>query len=306
MSQIYPFRLPQIKSFSIITPDANIILHYVFDEEEFKPKIEYFLDVIKREKIACEILPAINVEITKRLFLASGEYVKTVRRCRLWVGRILQQSLKSIQIRKDFIGIIEEAFTNVMAEIGSWHRHRRKRRINALRRARIVETAIMLEVFSALGQSKQIDLATFFERLEDKFAESYNDFCKKQSLLFKDIDAQVLRQKDILASTQTLRDIISKKCGVRNLKDTDFLCQSVSRMYQTNKWCSVVTTDYGDIIKNRVAIDEHTLLTCCDPLYFLYNLDKKIDLALRPKDGGAIRKIPYSTFIIMPKPTGII
>lgn len=80
----------------------------------------------------------------------------------------------------------------------------------------------------------------------------------------------------------------------------------MSRMYQINKWCSVVTTDYSDIIKNRVGVDKHTLLICCDPLYFLYHLDKKIDLALNPKDGGAIRKIPYSTFITFPKRIGVI
>jgi len=306
MSRTSPFKLPQIKSFSIITPDANIILHYVFEEEEFKPKIEYFIDTIKREKIPCEILPAINIEITRRLLRASHEYVKTVRRCKLWVGRLFRQPLKSIQIRKNVIGMIDKAFTNVMAELESRRHRSAKQKINVLRRARVVETAILLEVFGALAVSKQIDLATFFDGLENKFSDIYNDFCRKQSLLIKNINAKVLRKRDILPHTKKLRDIFCKKCTIRNPNDVEFLCQSVSRMYQTNKWCSVVTTDYSDIIKNRVAIDHHTLLTCCDPIYFLYYLDLKIDLALYPKDGGAKRNILYSTFINFPKPTGII
>jgi len=306
MSHRHPFRIPQIKSFCVVTPDANIILHYVFNEEEFKPKIEYFVDVIKREGIPCEILPAVNVEITKRLFQASTRYVKTVRRCRAWVSRILKKSLKGTQVQKNIYGIIEEAFANVMAEIESWHTHRVRKKFDALRKARVVETATLLELSGVLVQSKKTNLATFFDDLENKFAKIFNDFCRKQSFLTKEINAKVLKKKDILPSTEKLRETFSKKCGIRNQKDVDILCQSVSRMYQSNKWYSVVTIDYGDIIKNRVAVDKYALLICCDPLYFLYHLDKKIDLALNPKSGGAKRKIPYSTFITFPKTTGVI
>ena len=299
-------RLPLIKSRSIVMPDSNVILHFIFEEEEFKLKIKYFLDEITKVGLPCEVLPQVNLEITGRLMAASQEYVKTVRRCRYWVKKNIKKALGSVKVEKRILEIIEKAFMNLYAEIESRYYPRVKQKFEAIRRARVVETSVILEFLNILEESKEFNLYDFFEMLENKFGEKFVEFCDKQSVLMKNINATYIKKTDLLSTTDKLQDVFTKKCGVRNRKDVTLLCQSLSRMYQKNKWCSVVTTDYGDLIKNRFAIDRHTLLIISDPVYFLYHLDKKLDIALNSRDGATKTNIKYTTFINFPKPVGVI
>jgi len=80
------------------------------------------------------------------------------------------------------------------------------------------------------------------------------------------------------------------------------LREAIGRMYKMNTWCTVVSTDYSDIVKNRFVIEKLTQLVVSDPLYFLYHLDTKIDCALNPKDGATKVKVLFNSFIESTKP----
>lgn len=298
-------RLPQIKSFSIVIPDSSVILQYIFKEPDFATKIDYFMSTLKKTKIPCEIMPKVNKEIVKKIFFAAEEYIKLLRRVRIWITKISGRSLQDVKVEKGVADIIEQAFVGVFEEIGRQLSSRRSRD-QAIRIARVVETSVMLELDSVLKESKQADMLSFLNNLKESFSDNFRKFCDKQSEFMGLLNAQILHENDLLPTTPKLQDVLSRTCGVRNEDDVVLLCQSVGRMYQKNKWCAVVTVDYIDMVKNRLAIDKHTLLITSDPLYFLYHLDKKIAFNLYPKDAAKKAQVPYASFITPPRPEGIV
>ena len=297
-------RLHQIKSYSAVFPDSCIMLNYIFNEEEFRPKIEYFSNMVAKG-IPCEILPKVNVEIVERLFNATEEFAKTLRRCKGISQFITKQSLDKIFIVKETAEILEQAFSRVFVEISKKYFRTFAEKTTAIRRARVVETSVMLEFWNAIGCSENITLSAFLDKLENNFKEKYIEFCDKQSLFMERLNANSLKQEDLPQTANSLQEILCK-CGVRNESDVEVLCQAIGRMYGTNKWCALVTIDYGDLIRNKVIIEKLTQLIVSDPLYFVYHLDKKIDFALHPKDGASRMNIDYVSFIKSPPDIGIV
>jgi len=287
-----------------VFPDSNIFLHFIFNEEEFRPKIEYFTKMIEKG-IRCEVLPQVTVEIAKKLFVATDEYGKTVRRCKSLLRRTVGTPLTNVFVNKEMAENIRKVFITIFNEISRKHFPKFQMKVKAIRRARIVETSVMLELWSAITTSQRITIKSFFDKLEDIFRDKYIEFCDKQSLFMKKLNSEPIHEKDLPKTTDKLREMIIK-CGVHNRKDVIVICQAISRMYSTNRWCAVVTTDYGDMIKNQDVIDQITQLTISDPLYFIYRFDKKIDYALHPKQAATKMKIPFSTFTKSPTPTGVI
>lgn len=298
-------RLPQIKSFSVIIPDSSVILQYIFEEPEFTAKIDYFMSTLAKIKIPCEIMPKVNREIVKRLVLAAQKYTELLRRVKTWITKISHKSLKDVKVEKGIAQIIEQAFMGVFGEISAQFAIRYSRD-QAMRIARVVETSVMLELDSVVKESKQVDMLSFLDNLEESFSDNFQKFCDKQSEFMTLLNAQVLRENDLLPTTKKLRAVLSRICGVLNKDDVVLLCQSVSRMYQKNRWCAVVTVDYTDILHNRLSIDKHTLLITSDPLYFLYHLDKKISSDLYPKDAAKKAQVPFASFINLGKPEGVV
>lgn len=297
-------RLHQIKSFCAVYPDANIFLHYIFNEEEFKPKITYFTKMVKKG-IVCEILPQVNREIYKKLLIATEEYSKTMRRCRSLLQKIVGASLAKVLVRKEIAETIEKVFAIIFNEISKKHFPRVKMKTDAIRRARVVETSVMLALWNVVNESQEIPMNSFFDMLENEFKEKYIEFCDKQSLFMKELNSNQINIEDLQETTYDLRDMIIN-CGVRNPKDVVVLCQAISRMYSTNKWSAVVTIDYGDMVRNQSLVEQCTQLIISDPLYFMYHFDKKINIALNPKEGAVRMKIPFSSFIKSFRPVGVV
>lgn len=298
-------RLNQIKSFCIVLPDSCILLNYIFNEEEFRPKIEYFVGIVM-EGIPCEILPRVNVEITKKLVGASGEYVGTIRKCRDIIQAYCTPILSEVSVSKSTAQHLEYAFSRIFGGISGRTDFRTYGdKMQAISRARVVETSVLLELWEVLNSREKITLSAFFDRLESKFKEKYIEFCDKQSLFMKALNAKPLKEGDIAQTSSQLEELLSK-C-VHNPKDVGLLCEAFGRMYKTAKWCAVVTIDYSDIVKNNATIEELTLLSISDPLYFAYHLDRKIDLALNPKDAAMKLKLNYKEFIKPPTlPVGVV
>lgn len=297
-------RLPQVKSFCNVFPDSCIILNHVFSEEEFRPKIEYFSKKVT-EGISCEMLPQVNVEIAKKLFSAANEYVLTLRRCKEFSRSVANQSLDEVFVVKETAEILEQAFIRVFSEISRKHFPTFAQKDSAIRRARIVETAVMLEFGDAIDRSEKTTLSAFLFAIENNLKNKYIEFCDKQSLYMQKLNIKLLRTIDILQTAKGLEETL-RKCGVRNRNDVRVLCQAIGRMYKINKWCLVTTTDYGDLIRNKALIEKLSQLVVSDPLYFLYHLDKKIDCALHPKDGVKRMKIRYDLLIEPPPDIGIV
>lgn len=297
-------RLHQVKSFCNVFPDSCIVLSHIFNEEEFKPKIEYFSNKVARG-IPCELLPEVNVEIAKKLFRAANEYVRTLRKCKAFSQSIANQSLDKVFVTKETAEILEQAFIRVFSQISRKHFPTFAQKNSTIRRARIVETAVLLEFGDVIDRSENITLGAFLSTIEENLKNKYIEFCDKQSLFMQKLNVNSLKAKDLLQTAKGLEDML-RKCGVRNRNDVRVLCQAIGRMYKMNKWCSIVTTDYGDLIKNRTLIDKLSQMIVSDPLYFVYHLDKKIDCALHPKDGAKRMKIRYDLLIKPPPDIGIV
>jgi hypothetical protein len=164
-----------------------------------------------------------------------------------------------------------------------------------MRRARIVETTVMLKFWEKLGNSV-MNMDDFFKEIKNDFGEDIKAISSKQALLLKEIGATTVDEKKIPETTDYLHLIFSKKCRIKNSCDIELLSQAVSRMYSLDRWGVLLTTDYGDIVSKNDPIWKLTLLTICDPLYFLYKLDNKMDLKLTPKSFAAKYSVLFGKF----------
>jgi len=296
-------RIHQIRSFCAIFPDSCVILHYIFHEEEFLPKIEFLLDTVA--DVPCEILPQVNTEIAKKLFEATNEFGKTIDEFRKISQSILNLPLDKVIINKKTSELIEEVFKRLFSQISRFHFPTLADKDAALRRTRVIEASLMLSVWNILNKSETISLDSFLKRLEDGYKNKYIEFCDKQSVFMDRMNAKLLKEADLFETTSSFYNIILK-CGVKNKSDVKVLCQAIGRMYKINKWCAVVTTDYTDIVKNSYLIEKFTLLRISDPLYCIYHLDRRIDLSLKPTDEAAKNGINYKDFFIKPKNIGVV
>jgi hypothetical protein len=78
-------------------------------------------------------------------------------------------------------------------------------------------------------------------------------------------------------------------------------------MYDHDRWAVLLTTDYGDMISKNYDIWKRTLLTVCDPLYFLYRLDSKMDLPhLKPRAVASQYNILFANFFKSKTPFGVV
>ena len=145
-----------------------------------------------------------------------------------------------------------------------------------------------------------------FKNLQDSLGERYKEFSFRQSTLMKEIGAVSIDKSKILETTKELGNIFSKRCRIKNWSDIELLCEAVYRMYKTNRWCAVLTTDYGDMVRNASQIERLTFLAVCDPLYVLYRLDTKLDVALQPKSAAGKFKIHFAKFFKSTKPVGVV
>jgi len=293
-----------VKSFCIIAPDSSVILDYAFMEKGFKIKVDYLIKDIQSIGITCEILPKVITEITKKLVFAAESYMRILRRCKFLVSKFLGSPLNQVEVEKNIVTIIEKSFSGLIEEIERKRYPQFRQKIKELNVARIIETAVMLELRQTLLESEEISLEDFFNRLEDKFEEKYEEFNNSVNSLFEAIKAEKICKDKIPEPSEKLRKILRKKCEVNELPDVDLLCEAISRMYSTNKWYAIVSTDYG-IVNNREAIDKFTLLTVSDPLYVFFHIDQKVDLALNPIEGAKRQGIPYQMFIKSFIPPGV-
>jgi len=304
MSKDKSLRFNLIREYCFTIIDANIILHYLFDEEEFKAKIKHFIENNKKEKIVCEILPKTVNEITKKIYEATNEFSNLLKRCKAQLGIISRRPLSELQIDRTTGNLLENTFSIIFREI-SRKNCSPKQKLTRMRRARIVESTIMIKFWEKLGNS-DVTMNDFFESLKTDFGDTVKQIFTKQALLVKEIGATTVDKKTISQTTQKLQLLFSKSCRINNSCDVELLCQAVSRMYDVNRWAILLTTDYGDIVSKSDRIWRCTLLTVCDPLYFLYKLDNKIDLGLTPKSVAAKYKILFAKFFKSKTPFGVV
>jgi len=293
-----------VKSYCTVFPDSCVILNYIFNEEEFRPKTEFFSNVIVKG-VKCEILPKVNDEILKKLTKATEDYTRIVRQCRAISQTATKKSLEKIPLVKETAELLEETFSEIFIRISRKHFPTFKQKSVVIRKARIVEVSVMLEFWESVERSEDLSLGAFLRNLEEKIKEKYIEFCDTQSLFMERLKAILLKKEDLLETSKGLEEMLLKS-GVHNYSDIEVLCQAIGRMYKTKRWCAVVTTDYSDIIKRRMIIDRLTQLIVSDPLYFLYHLDRKIDCALNPEVGAERLKVSYRSFLKSPPDIGIV
>ena len=163
-----------------------------------------------------------------------------------------------------------------------------------------------MEEFWNAFEDPKLNMEQLFKNLKDSLGERYKEFSFRQSTLMKEIGAVNIDKSKILETTKELGNIFSKRCRIRNRSDIELLCEAVCRMYKTNRWCGVSTTDYGDMVRNASQIERLTSLAVCDRLYVLYRLDSKLDVALQPKSAAAKFKIHITEFLKSTKPVGVV
>jgi len=300
-----PLRFNLINAYCFIVVDACILLHYIFGEEEFKPKIEFLINVCKSEKILPEILPQTIYEVNKRTTEAAKEFSEVLSNCQQHIQRISKKPLSQLKIDRNSANIIRTAFAKAFEDISRKSFRRYEHKIEKIRKARIIETAIMWDFWDSFGDTA-LNVEQFFKNIRDKFGQIYKEFCSKQATFMKEMNMAAIDKSRIPETTKELDDMFYKRCRIKNLGDLRLLCEAVSRMYDVDKWCGVLTTDYGDIVQNETQIDRLTLLTVCDPLYFPYHLDSKLDLGLRPKTVAARFGIRFAEFFKSRVPVGVI
>jgi hypothetical protein len=289
----------------VVFPDSCTVLNYIFSEEEFKLKVEYFRKMVAKG-IPCEVLPKVNDEILQKLINATTEFSDTLRKCKFHSQNVAKQPLDKISISKDVAEILEQAFGKIFFELARKTFSSLEKKSAAIRRIRVVETSVMNSFGDTIEKSEVLTLKDFFDRMENDFKDKYTEFCDKQSLFMKELSAAALKKEDLLETADDLEKTLLHLCNIHNKDDRELLCQAIGRMYKINKWSAVVTTDYTDIVRNRMAIDFKTQLVVSDPLYFPYRLEKKIKCALHPQEGAVKIKLVWRKLIKSPPNIGVV
>jgi hypothetical protein len=298
-------KINQIKSFCVVFPDSCTILNYIFNEEEFKPKVEYFRKMVAKG-IPCEVLPKVNGEILRKLINATTEFSDTLRKCKFHSQNIAKQTLNNISITTETAEILEQAFGKIFFESSRKTFSSPEKKSATIRRIRVVETSVMNFFGDIIEKSEVLTLKEFFDKMENDFKNKYTEFCDKQSLFMNELNAVTLKKEDLPETADDLEKILLQSCNVHNKDDRELLCQAIGRMYKVNKWSAVVTTDYSDIVRNRMAIDFKTQLVVSDPLYFIYRLEKKIKCTLHPQDGAVKMKLVWKRLLKSPPNIGVV
>jgi hypothetical protein len=289
-------RIPQLNSYCIIFPDSCVLLNYIFCEEEFRSKVDFLIKFASG--IHCEVLPKVNQEITKKLLDAADDYVRVLRSCSHLCSSIINLPLEKAKVTKELAIVVEEAFKEIYADVFRDADLTPDQKKSKARRFRVIEASIMLTLWEVIDKLSNVTLKAFFDGLEYEFSEKYIEFGDRQAEFLTKMNAQKIQKTDILETVNNFD--LFRQCGVYNSSDVVVLNEALGRMYKSNKWGAVVTTDFNDMIKNRALIDKMTQLIVSDPLYCLFKLDKKIDLALKPSDGANKLRITVSSFFKKP------
>jgi hypothetical protein len=297
--------IKQIISFCTVFPDSCTILNFVFDEEEFKPKIDYFRRVVS-SGVSCELLPKVSAEILNKLTITVREFVGILRKCLAYCQQLSKKNLEKIAVTKTKAELLEQAFSKVFVDLRQKGYPSPEIRALTIRRARIVETSVMEEFAQILEKKESLSLKMIFDRIEMALGARYGEFCKKQSQFMAELKVNSLEENDLFEVENDLNKLFLQSCNVHNPHDRELLCQAFSRMYKTDTWSAVVTTDYSDIVRNRMAIDFKTQLIVSDPLYFAYRLEKKIDFSLHPQNGALKAGVNWRRFIKNPPNIGVV
>jgi hypothetical protein len=288
-------RVHLLNSYCTIFPDSCVFLNYIFAEEEFRPKIEFLLNVAK---IPCEVLPKISNEVTKKLLDAANDYVTVARKCSDLSSAILNLPLENIYVNKDIAAVFEAAFKEIYADVYRQTTLSLDRKRTIARRIRVIETSILLSLWSIIENENIISLKQFFDGLEYEFGEKYIEFGDREAEFLTKMNAKKLQSNDILEVEPTFN--LFRLCGVSNPNDIIVLNEALGRMYKSNKWGAIVSTDINDMVKNKVPIERKTQLIVTDPLYCLFKLDKKIDFAMKPTEAASKCKLDYRAFFKKP------
>jgi len=299
MAHVNVLNINLIKSFCTIVPDSNIALHFIFEEEHFKLKVDYFLKIISSHKISCEILPGINKEINKRLINAVEKYYTICKLIKEWI-RDNVSDISKIVVTKEVFGLLERAFLSLAAEASSG-------RVGIeLAELRIVEDALIQLLHELNEKTVEISLKDFFKSAEDQLGRKYTEFSDRQSLLVQKLNAKIIRKDEILPVTNELNNVLKIKCKIRNPNDVEQISETISRMYALNRWYGFVSTDYQHIIRNKEAIEKYVGLIVSDPLYILYHLDRKVNESINPQEDALKKGIPFKEFVKFPSRPGVV
>lgn len=304
MSNNSNLRFNLIRQYCFTVIDANIILHHLFNEEMFRPKIDYFIKNNHEQKIVCEVLPKTVSEVNKKIFEATNEFSNLQEKCKNDLVKISRTKLSDLKMNKDTGNFLEKTFSAIFTEIAR-KRCPPKQKSIRMQHARIVEATIMLTFWQKIGNTDE-DMEVFFKEIKNEFGANFKKISSKQARLISEIGASYVDNEDVPETTDSLRLLFSKTCRINNTSDVELLCQAVSRMYKLNRWCVLLTTDYNDIVSKKDLIWTRSLLTICDPLYYLYKLDNKMDMNLLPKATASKYNILFGRFFKSKTPFGVI
>lgn len=309
-------RLPLISSYCAVFPDTCIIVNYVFKEELFNQKVQFIVEMAKKG-IPCEVLPHVRAEITKKLMETTSNYINNLKACTRQCESLCSLSSDKIMVTRNLAYLLEKAFSLLFKD-ASWkactqnmghYIGKAAQNIKIIEkertRIRVVENAVMLAFWTEVNHGVSTNLREFMDKLEKSLEETYIAFCDLQSSFMQVTNAVLLTEGDLEETAKGLEQIL-QGCNVHNKQDVEMLRQAIGRMYRLNKWCSIVTTDYSDMVNNRELIDKTTMLRVSDPLYFVYHLDRKLDFSLNPKTGAPKLGVKVDTLVKCPPNIGVV
>jgi hypothetical protein len=291
-------------------------VNYVFREELFSQKVQFVVEMAKKG-IPCEILPHVSTEITKKLMETTSNYINILKACERQCESLCSLSSDKIMVTRNIAYIMEKAFSTLFKD-ASWKSYAHSMGGRYIGKAaylkiiekertqiRVVENAVMLALWTEVNHGTSMNLRDFMNKLEKNLKETYIAFCDLQSSFMEVTNALVLVEGDLGETAKGLEELL-KGCNVYNEQDVELLRQAIGRMYKLNKWCSVVTTDYSDMVNNRELIDQITMLRVSDPLYFVYHLDRKLDFSLNPRMGALKFGVKVDTLVKCPPDIGVV
>jgi len=289
-----------IKSFCTIVPDANVILHFIFEEGPFKLKINFFLSFVSEYEIRCEILPGVSKNLNRRLINAIKRYYIICRLIKEWIREKVGDPSK-ITPSKESLGFFEKAFSDIFSEAVSRSLEIKPDDI------RIVEDTLVNLLYELIDKNQaEVSLEDFFKTVEIELYRKYKDFADRQSIFMREINAFPIAQENLLPTTAYLEKILKEKCGVKDPEDLSQLEEAISMMYKDNRWYGFVSMDYTHIINKRYDIEKYTQLVVSDPLYVLYHLDQVVNESLHPRESALKKNIPFDQFIRFPSQPRIV
>jgi hypothetical protein len=292
-------RRPSLGTYCTCFLDSSMVLHWVFDEPEVSRKLAVFEKYVTNHQLPVEILPQVNLEVTRRIMVASNRLVEILRDITQTI-ELAGSKVSALKLDSQALILIERAADKVIGGLRIKFAQDDRKFDSSKRQVKIVEATIVAQLQEELETGKSSTVAELIATAENELGESYVRYSDRLADMNHRLKTTYVDGKTVPKVKPQVRAALS--AIVNNPGDVQMLCEGTGRMFKTNRCCALISLDYNDLVKKRPQIEKETLLLVCDPLYATAHLETRISVSRTLEEEVRRRQQVSADFIETPSP----